>query len=190
MSSWISSFMESSLGIPKELCDIGGLAVFAILLGSGRILYTKYGKNISNVLLAGMISAAICYIVIGVSSNVILSFVACILTGFCVSMLWPGTLIFMEENIKGVGVAAFALMAAGGDFGSSVGPQLLGVVVDTVGASDFAMELGQTLSLSPEQIGMKTGMLVTAIFPIIGIAVVLVMKKYFFSKNKKISSQD
>jgi len=183
MSNWISSFVESTLGIPKMWCDVGGLAVFAVLLGCGRILYAKYGKNISNVLLLGMISATACYVIVGLSSNVVLSFVACILMGLCVSMLWPGTLIFMEENIKGAGVAAFALMAAGGDFGSSVGPQALGAIIDTVGQSEFAQNLAQTLSISPEQVGMRIGMLITAMFPMIGIMVVLLMKKYF--KNRK-----
>ena len=43
------------------------------------------------------------------------SFFSCILTGLFTSMLWPGTLIMMEENIPHVGVSAYALMAAGGD---------------------------------------------------------------------------
>jgi len=74
-------------------------------------------------------------------------------------------------------------MAAGGDFGSSVGPQALGAIIDTVGQSEFAQNLAQTLSISPEQVGMRIGMLITAMFPMIGIMVVLLMKKYF--KNRK-----
>ena len=43
-------------------------------------------------------------------------------------MLWPGTLILMEEKIPAVGIAGYALMAAGGDFGASIAPQTLGIV--------------------------------------------------------------
>ncbi len=184
MANWLSGFMESTLEIPKAWGDILGVAVFALLLGLARTLYAKFGKNIWRILFLGMIGATGCYLIVGLSSSVILSFAACVLTGFCVSMLWPGTLILMEENIPHVGVAAYALMAAGGDFGSSVAPQMLGIVVDTISVSDFAVTVGSALSLSPEQIGMKIGMLLAAIFPLIGIIVLLVIKKYFKIKKK------
>ncbi len=179
MSNWISSFMENALRIDKTLGDILGMAMFAVLLGLTRIAYAKYGKNIMRVLLIGMIGAATCYLIVGFSSSVILSFIACILTGMFTSMLWPGTLIMMEENLPGVGVAAYALMAASGDFGASVAPQLLGIVVDTVSVSSWANELSVTIGLTAEQIGLKTGMLITALFPILGIAVVLMSMRYF-----------
>ena len=179
MTNWISSYMESALQIPKAVGDVVGMAVFAVLLGLGRVLYSKYGKNISNVLLAGMAGSVVCYLVAGLSDNVILSFLACILTGMCTSMLWPGTLILMEEKIPAPGVAAYALMAAGGDFGASVAPQLIGVVVDKVAESEAALSLGTTLSMSVEQISMKAGMLVAAIFPIIGVFLLLFIRRYF-----------
>jgi hypothetical protein len=99
-------------------------------------------------------------------------------------MLWPGTLIMMEENVQGAGVAAFALMAAGGDLGASVAPQLMGIVVDGVSATDLAAELGVGLGMTAEQIGMKAGMLVTAIFPLIGTVFVILAIRHF--KKKKI----
>ena len=97
-------------------------------------------------------------------------------------MLWPGTLILMEERFPNPGVAAYALMAVGGDFGASVAPQGMGVIVDTVSASPWASDLGEKLSLTAEQIGMKTGMLVGSLFPILGICVLLCMKKYLYRK--------
>ena len=84
-----------------------------------------------------------------------------------------------------LGVAAYALMAAGGDFGASVAPQLLGVIVDSVSVSDLAVRLGNSLSLAPEQVGMKVGMLMAAIFPLLGIVVLLIIKKYFGIKKIK-----
>lgn len=179
MSNWVSTFMENALRIDKTLGDILGVAMFAILLGIARISYAKFGKNIMRVLLFGMAGAAVCYLVVGLSTNVIAAFIACILTGLFASMLWPGTLIMMEENLPGLGVAAYALMAASGDLGASVAPQLLGIVVDNVAASSFAAELGANLGLEAEQIGLKAGMLVTAVFPILGTAVIIFAMKYF-----------
>ena len=184
MTNWISTYMENALGISKVVGDILGAAMFAILLGVARIAYAKFGKNITRTLLISMIGAAICYLVAGLASNVIVALIACIMTGFCTSMLWPGTLIMMEEKIPHAGVAAFALMAAGGDLGASLSPQLLGVVVDKVSSADLAINLANNLNVSPEQIALKAGMLVTALFPIIGIAVVLVIMKYFKNENK------
>ena len=179
MTTWISSFMESALNISKAVGDIIGLAIFAILLGLGRTLYAKYGKNISNVLFFGMLGASICYITIGLVNNVIISAFACVLTGICTSMLWPGTLILMEEKIPNVGVAAYALMAAGGDFGGSVAPQMLGIVVDKVSKSGWASNISDVLSITAEQLGMKIGMLTAAIFPLLGVVLLSYMKKYF-----------
>ncbi len=179
MTNWISGYMESALQIPKTVGDVLGMAVFAGLLCLGRILYSKYGKNIHKVLFWGMAGSVVCYLVAGLSHSVILSFFACILTGICTSMLWPGNLILMEEKIPSPGVAAYALMAAGGDFGASVAPQLIGIVVDKTAESDIAISLSQNLSMSVDQISMKAGMLIAAIFPIIGVVLVLYMKKYF-----------
>jgi len=179
MTNWISSYMENALKIPKTVGDILGLALFAILLGIGRTLYAKYGKNISTILLCGMIGAAVCYLLAGFSSGVVIPMLACVLTGFCTSMLWPGTLILMEEKFPNIGVAAYALMAAGGDLGGSVAPQLLGIVIDNVTVSNWARALSTELSLTTEQIGMKAGMLTAAIFPILGTILLIFIKKRF-----------
>ena len=185
MSNWISTYMENALGIDKVVGDILGAAMFAILLGIARISYAKFGKNIIRTLLISMICAAICYITVGLAQNTAVAFIACIMTGLCTSMLWPGTLIMMEENIPNAGVAAFALMASGGDLGASLSPQLLGIVVDKVSTTDFAVNLGSILNITTEQVGLKIGMLVTSVFPILGIVVVLVVRNFFNKKQKK-----
>lgn len=185
MTNWISGYLETALGVSKVTGDIVGMAVFGVLLGLGRTLYAKYGKNISKVLLCGMIGAAVCYLVAGLSTYVIPALLACILTGMCTSMLWPGTLIMMEENVPNPGVTAYALLAAGGDFGASVAPQMLGVIVDKVSVTSWANELAVSLSVSPEQIGMKVGMLTAAIFPILGIALVIFIRRYFAKRAEK-----
>lgn len=179
MSNWISGYMENALGIDKTLGDILGVAMFAVLLGMARIAYARFGKNILRVLLLGMVGAALCYLVAGLSPGVIPAFIACILTGFCTAMLWPGTLIMMEAKIPGAGVAAFALMASGGDLGASIAPQLMGIVIDQVSATQAAADLSIKLGLSTEQIGMKAGMLVCALFPILGTVLLLFIIRFF-----------
>ncbi len=183
MTNWISGFMENALQLPKALGDILGLAVFALLLAVTRGLYAKFTPDISKTLLISMCGAAVCYIVTAVSGNVIMSFVSCVFVGIFSSMLWPGTLILMEERVKAPGVAAFALMAAGGDLGASVAPQILGIIVDKVSDSDFALSISNTSMISTDEIGLKAGMLIASVFPIIG-TILLV----YINKTKKQNS--
>ena len=179
MSNWISGYTEVALGVDKTVGDVLGTMMFAALLGIARISYARFGKNICRVLLVGMAGSVVCYLAAGLSSNVTIAFAACIIMGFATSMLWPGTLIMMEEKITDAGVTAFALMAASGDMGASIAPQLLGIVTDVVSESAVAYDLSVRLGLTPEQIGLKAGMLVTAIFPIIGAGFVIAAIAYF-----------
>ena len=180
MAQWSSGYLEKALGIGKVWGDIFGVAAFSVTLGLGRTLYSKIGKNVEKVLLLGAIGAAACYLAAALSDIPLLGLIACALTGLCVSMMWPGSLIVASEKIPQGGVFVFAMMAAGGDLGASVGPQLVGVVTDVVAESAFGARLSQSLGLAVEQVGMKCGMLVGALFPLVGIAVygvLLALKK-------------
>ncbi len=179
MSNWISVYTEKVLSMPKVWGDIFGMSLFAILLGLTRSAYAKYGKNIARVLMLSMVGAIVCYLTVAFSPNAALSLISCIALGVCTSMLWPGTLILMQEKIPTVGVSAYALMAAGGDLGASVAPQAIGVIVDHISPTEWANELGNSLSLSSEQVGFKVGMLIATIFPISGVILLAYMKKYF-----------
>ena len=183
MSNWISVYTENVLHMPKVWGDIFGMCLFAVLLALTRTAYAKYGKNIFKVLCLSMAGSAVCYLMVSFSQNDILSLLACIALGICTSMLWPGTLIFMEEKVPMVGVAAYALMAAGGDLGASVAPQTLGIIVDNISLTQWAQNLGNTLSLSAEEIGFKVGMLIAAAFPILGLILLAYMRKHFSSKH-------
>ena len=185
MGNWISGYMETALGIDKTLGDILGAAMFAVLLGTARILYSRLGRSIAPVLLFGMIGASALYIIAGLSTSVTVSFIAAILIGLVTSMLWPGTLIMMEEKIPGVGVTAFALMASGGDLGAAIAPQLMGIVTDAVSTSELGARLALELGIGVEQVGLRAGVLLTALFPLMGIAVVLFIIGYFKKKEKK-----
>lgn len=179
MSNWISVYTEKVLQMPKMWGDIFGMCLFAALLALTRSAYAKFGKKISRVMMMSMAGAGVCYTLVAFSTNNMVSLIGCILVGICTSMLWPGTLIWMEEKVPAVGVSAYALMAAGGDFGASFAPQTMGIIVDKISITQWAQTLGNNLSLSPEQVGFKVGMLIAAIFPILGLILVVYMKRFF-----------
>jgi MFS family permease len=177
MAQWSSGYLEKALGIPKVWGDLLGVAAFAVMLGLGRSLYAKIGRNIEKVLVLGAVGATLCYLVAAVSPLAWVGLVACALTGFCVSMLWPGNLIVASDKFPQAGVFIYAIMAAGGDLGASVGPQLVGIIADAAIASPFAVSLAESLSVTAEQFGMKLGMLCGMLFPLVGIFVYLRLLK-------------
>ena len=177
MAQWCSGYLEIALGIPKIYGDVFGVAIFGLTLGLGRTLYAKYGKNVTKVLFFGAIGAFVCYLTAAVSNIAVIGLIACALTGFFVSMLWPGTLVVASEKFPTGGVFIFALMAAGGDFGASVGPQLIGIIADSAMESPKLINMAFEMGIAPESLGMKLGMLVGAIFPLIAIFVYLYLMK-------------
>lgn len=184
MAQWCSSYLEAALGISKVWGDLFGVALFGLSLGLGRTLYSRVGKNIERILLFGAIGATLCYLIAALTDVAVLGLFACAFTGFCVSMLWPGSLIVASDRFPSGGVFIFALMASGGDFGASVGPQLVGVVTDAVLESSWGIELASKLSLSVEQVGMKLGMLVGMLFPLIAVLVYFIIWKQSKKKQK------
>lgn len=180
MAQWSSGYLEGALGIPKAVGDIFGVALFGLTLGLGRTLYSKYGKSIEKVLVLCATSATVCYLVCAFCSNPIVNVIACAMTGFCTSMLWPGSLVVASDRIKNGGVFLYAIMAAGGDLGASVGPQLIGVITDNVMLSQKATAFASELGITSQALGMKVGMLVGALFPMIAIIIFI-----SFLKKKK-----
>lgn len=171
MAQWSSGYLEQALNIPKLWGDLFGVALFSVMLGTGRTLYSKIGKNIGRVLTFGAAGAAVCYFVAAVTGVPVVGLAACALTGLCTSMLWPGSLVAASSRFPQGGVFIYALMAAGGDMGASVGPQLVGVITDWVMAVPGAAAVAQKLQLTVEQLGMKAGMLCGMLFPLAGIFV-------------------
>ena len=113
----------------------------------------------------------------------VIGLIACAFTGFCVSMMWPGSLVVASDRIPTGGVFIFAMMAAGGDLGASVGPQLVGVITDAVIANPAALRLAETLALAPDQLGMKAGMLVGMLFPLAAIPLYFYLLKTHKAKK-------
>ena len=185
MAQWSSSYLEKAIGLPKIWGDVFGVALFSMALGLGRTLYAKYGKNAEKILFLGAIGATACYLTAALTNIAILGLVACAFTGFCVSMLWPGSLIIASERIPTGGVFLYAMMAAGGDLGASAGPQLVGVITDGIAASTGGVNLASTLGITVEQLGMKCGMLLGMLFPLVAIFLYLHLLRT--RKNKTLS---
>ena len=171
MAQWASGYIEEALGIPKIWGDICGVALFALTLGIGRTLYAKYGRNIEKFLLLGGVGAAVCYLTAAIVPVPVIGLLACGFTGFFTSMMWPGSLIAVAERIPTGGVVMYAMMAAGGDLGASVAPQIVGVVTDGVAASSSLSSLALDLGITAEQLGMKCGMLIGMLFPLAAVFV-------------------
>ena len=181
MAQWASGYLEQ-VGMDKIWGDIFGVAMFSLTLGLGRSMYAKFGKNISSVLFVGAIGATLCYLVAAITPIPVIGLIACALTGFCVSMMWPGSLVVASDRFPTGGVLIFALMAAGGDFGASVGPQLVGVVTDAALDNPALLKMALELGIAPEQFGMKLGMLIGMIFPLLAI---FVYGSFVLSDKKK-----
>lgn len=171
MAQWASGYIEQALGIDKIWGDMFGVALFGAMLGLGRTAYAKCGRNIEKILFLGSLGAAVCYLAAAFVPVPAVGLVACGVTGLCVSMLWPGTLIVASDRHPAGGVFIYALMAAGGDMGASAGPQLVGSVTDFAMSNGALINMAADFGITPEQLGMKLGMFVGALFPIVAIFV-------------------
>ena len=181
MNQFSSSFMEKAILLPKLTGDLLGMAGFALMLGVGRLLFARKAHKISihKVLLQTSAFAIVCYAVVALSPFVWLTVLACILTGFAASMLWPGTLIITAEEYPMAGSWIFALLAASGDIGAGFGPWITSVVIDrslTKSALPFFMDI---YKITQEQASIRIGILFAIIFP------TLTFITHFYLKKKK-----
>lgn len=181
MSQWASGYLETALSIPKLWGDVLGVCLFAVAMGVGRSLYAKRGRNVERVLLWGAVGALICYLLSALTPFAWLGLFACVFTGFCVSMLWPGSLVFAAELFPAGGVFMYAMMAAGGDLGASVAPQLVGLITDISMKWDWVAALSRSLGFASESTGMRLGMLIGALFPLL----LVLLMGFFRSRRKK-----
>lgn len=184
ITQWASSFMEKGIQLPKIFGDIAGVCGFALMMGIGRTMLGKIGSrlDISKIMLAGAIIVACCFLIIAFSPFSWLSLAAFAASGLAVSLLWPGTLLIAADFFPLAGAWMFAILAAGGDIGASVGPWFLGIVTDWTSSVPALNTFARQLGLSAEQIGLRAAMLAGFLFPFFASLFLL-----WFRRNKGIS---
>lgn len=152
--------------------------MFAIFMGTGRTLYGIWGSkiNLRNALLISGILCIACYVVTVFSPWPLLSLIACAISGISVSLMWPGTFSLSAKLYPTGGTAMFGMLAIFGDLGASIGPWLAGLMSDIAQKSTKIIEFGQVYNIDIEQLGLKSGLFVATIFPIILVLGILLMK--------------
>lgn len=168
MSQWASTFAETGLKVSKTVGDLAGPMAFAVLMGTGRIIFSKVSSKVKiedYLILSGVI-CVLSYLLASLSSNAVLSLAGCGLCGLAVSAMWPATISLTTKIIPNATMAMFGLLAVAGDIGCTVGPTLIGWITDGFGGD------------------LKRGLAFAVIFPVIIIISLLILKG---QKNKTCS---
>nr|WP_317349750.1 MFS transporter [uncultured Blautia sp.] len=164
VSQWASTFAEKGLNISKTAGDLAGPMAFAILMGTARAFYGKYGDRIhlDHFMIWSSLLCILSYLGIALFPSPLLSLAACAVCGLSVGIMWPGTFSKASAAIPKGGTAMFAFLALGGDLGCSGGPTVVGAVSSAMGEN------------------LKLGILAAVIFPALLLTGILVcgrMKK-------------
>lgn len=161
MAQWASAYVESAIGISKNIGDIIGPCLFAIMMGISRFFYGKYGEkfDLMKFMIASGILCLICYLLAALAPLPFLNLVGCGLCGFSVGIMWPGTISIASKKIPLGGTAMFAFLAMAGDLGGAVGPGIVGLV--TQAAND----------------NLKIGVLAGCVFPAVLVLSVLLLRR-------------
>ena len=137
VSQWASAFAEKGLGVSKTVGDLAGPMAFAVLMGTSRLIFGKYGHklDLDRFMKYSCILCIAAYLCITLVPNPVIGLIGCGICGFSVGILWPGTYSKASASIKGGGTAMFAMLALAGDIGCSGGPTLAGLVSDRFGGN-------------------------------------------------------
>lgn len=154
VSQWASVFAEKGLGVSKVVGDLAGPMAFAILMGSSRAFYGKFGDkiNLDRFMVSSSILCVMSYLCISLVPSPVMGLIGCAVCGLSVGIMWPGTFSKASAALPRGGTAMFALMALAGDLGCSGGPTLVGMI-----SSSFGEDL-------------KKGILMAVMFPILLLA--------------------
>ncbi|MFZ2539266.1 MAG: MFS transporter [Oscillospiraceae bacterium] len=187
LGQWSSSFMEKALELPKLVGDMLGMCGFALMMAFGRTFYGIKGAQLkmSRVLILGSAISLVCYVTVALSPVTWINVLACAVTGLASSLLWPGTLVISASRFPLAGAWMFAILAAAGDIGGAFAPWLTGVIVDYTGESPVTIALSNVLSVSGEQAGMRLGILVAALFPLLAMICHITLNKMFKKAKEK-----
>jgi len=179
MAQWASMLAERGLGLTKFWGDILGPCLFAILMGATRVLAPLSFKrlSLSTVLILSSVLCIICYAMTVFSGSAVIAMAGCALCGVSVAMMWPATISYAAENFPSGGTRMFALLAAFGDVGCSLGPWLTGLVSDLTQGNPALVEKAASAGMTAEQLGLKSGLGAAAIFPVIMIVCLALLRR-------------
>ena len=179
VAQWASLFAEKGLGVTKAMGDLLGPCLFAVFMGIGRMMFGLLGDKIDlrRALIWCSGGAALCYLAMVFVPVPIISLLACALTGFAVSLMWPGTLSLGSSLFPLGGITLFSFAAVCGDLGCSLGPWIAGQVSELAQKAELFISIAAKTGLTPDQIGLRAGLLVCTVFPIGLIAAVSGLKK-------------
>lgn len=166
MVQWSSFFAEQGIGVSKEMGDLLGPGLFALLMGIGRFSYGMWGANLDlrKLLIVSSLGAGICYIVASTSSNAIVSLLACAMCGIMICLLWPGTFSLTAARFPMGGAAMFAILALAGDAGGTAGPAIAGGLA---GAADGSLAGLAAVLPSDGGSGLRPALLLSALVPFV-----------------------
>lgn len=135
VSQWASTFAEKGLGVSKTVGDLAGPMAFAVLMGTSRAVYGKYGNrlDLDRFMTGSALLCAAAYLCIALVPSPVMGLVGCAVCGLSVGIMWPGTFSKAAAGLPRGGTALFALMALAGDLGCSGGPTLVGMVSSSLG---------------------------------------------------------
>lgn len=135
MAQWASAYAENALGLSKTIGDLAGPCLFAVTMGISRMIFGKYGDKIDlmKFMTGSGILCVICYLLSSLSANPLIGLIGCILCGFSVGIMWPGTISISSGRFPAGGTAMFALLAMAGDLGGSIGPGIVGRIAQSAG---------------------------------------------------------
>ncbi len=130
VSQWASAFAEKGLGISKTAGDLAGPMIFAILMGSSRVFYGKFGDKIKldRFMIISCLLCIASYLGLAFLELPQLSLLCCGLCGLSVGIMWPGTFSKGSAALPQGGTAMFAFFALAGDIGCASGPTLVGQI--------------------------------------------------------------
>jgi fucose permease len=169
LGQWSSAFLEKGLGLSKLTADLAGFCLFGVGMIAGRLWMGIKGErsDLYRVMTtSALLSAGMC-LLLSLSPWPYLSVAACAPAGLFVSMLWPGSLSLAAARFPLAGASMFALMAAAGDTGAAFMPWAVGLVADGAFGDLTALRSFFGSGLSPEQIGLRTGLLATLTCPLL-----------------------
>ncbi|MBQ5317864.1 MAG: MFS transporter [Oscillospiraceae bacterium] len=163
-SQWASLFAEAGLKVTKTMGDLLGPCMFAVLMGTARLIYGIFGNKIKlvPVITASSFLCIFSYAVMVFSPYPLLSLAGCALCGLSVGIMWPGVFSISAEKYKSGGTKMFAILALAGDIGCSAGPGIVGIFVNMAEQGVKLLPAADSASS-----GLKTGLLFAAVFPLI-----------------------